>query len=409
MTADDRFDVLDRRIEAGLTDLAMPLKPDYLDDVLRLTARTAQRPPLLSNLRFRPMNRLSLVALVAAVAVAFVGGAILLSRATPPSVGATPSPIASPTATPAPTLLSTVPAPQTTWGDWVADVDLHLPNQGPRIQLSINWDGGKTAWIQTNYDTGTQVYNSEFLAAPDGQLAFVSQVTADGCRANDIGTYTWSRSADGEFLTLTPINDDCANRATAIGRTWVHTLSAVTDGGRGVLPVNNLELTVPHQRLGLGGRANAADLTNTFTGGPFLEFLAMRDPDTFGAPCAATATARKPAIGGPTAAAAVAYVQSLPGFSVKTEATTIDGHPATHLVATPKAGATCAAGKVYLFPFIEATGDDWTIDVGTPLSVWVTETGGHAWLFWYRADGLNPADEASVIASIHFITQLPTP
>jgi Tol biopolymer transport system component len=44
MTAFDQFDPFEQRITAALVELAPARRPDYLDDVLRQTARTSQRP-----------------------------------------------------------------------------------------------------------------------------------------------------------------------------------------------------------------------------------------------------------------------------------------------------------------------------------------------------------------------------
>lgn len=44
MTAFDRFDPFERRIGDAIDEIAAPRTPDYLDDLLRQTARTSQRP-----------------------------------------------------------------------------------------------------------------------------------------------------------------------------------------------------------------------------------------------------------------------------------------------------------------------------------------------------------------------------
>src|SRR5687767_2745587 len=44
MTAFDRFDPFERRIGDAMDDIAAARRPDYIDDILRQTARTAQRP-----------------------------------------------------------------------------------------------------------------------------------------------------------------------------------------------------------------------------------------------------------------------------------------------------------------------------------------------------------------------------
>lgn len=44
MTAFDRFDPFERRITEAIDEIALARRPDYLDDVLQLTARSSQRP-----------------------------------------------------------------------------------------------------------------------------------------------------------------------------------------------------------------------------------------------------------------------------------------------------------------------------------------------------------------------------
>jgi len=44
MTASDRFDPFERRITEAIDEIAAARRPDYLDDIFRQTARTAQRP-----------------------------------------------------------------------------------------------------------------------------------------------------------------------------------------------------------------------------------------------------------------------------------------------------------------------------------------------------------------------------
>jgi Tol biopolymer transport system component len=44
MTTIDRFDPFEQRITTAIDEIAAPRRPDYLDDILRQTARTSQRP-----------------------------------------------------------------------------------------------------------------------------------------------------------------------------------------------------------------------------------------------------------------------------------------------------------------------------------------------------------------------------
>jgi hypothetical protein len=56
MTAFDRFDPFERRITEAIDEIAAARRPDYLDDIFRQTARTAQRPRWTFLERWLPMD-----------------------------------------------------------------------------------------------------------------------------------------------------------------------------------------------------------------------------------------------------------------------------------------------------------------------------------------------------------------
>ena len=56
MTAFDRLDVLDARVSGALDEIAAPSRPDYLDDIFQVTARTRQRPRWTFLERWLPMD-----------------------------------------------------------------------------------------------------------------------------------------------------------------------------------------------------------------------------------------------------------------------------------------------------------------------------------------------------------------
>ena len=109
-----------------------------------------------------------------------------------------------------------------------------------------------------------------------------------GCPDRDGGRYAWERPGDGEFLTLTLLEDACASRAEAFARTWVHSLSAVTDGGPGVIPWTDrwIRATLPAMRFGLSGANDVADFQTFDAGDPTIRFLVFQDPMGDDDPCA---------------------------------------------------------------------------------------------------------------------------
>jgi WD40-like Beta Propeller Repeat len=56
MTAFDRSTALDRRISEALEEIAVPQRPDYLDDIFQRTARMSQRPRWTFLERWLPMD-----------------------------------------------------------------------------------------------------------------------------------------------------------------------------------------------------------------------------------------------------------------------------------------------------------------------------------------------------------------
>lgn len=112
MTSIDSFDPFDRRIRDAIEEIAAARRPDYVDDVLQLTAGSRQRPRWSFPERWLPVNRLSYAAVALAIVV-LAGGAVILtgfhvapnvaaptSPGTSPAITPSPSPVASPSSSP---------------------------------------------------------------------------------------------------------------------------------------------------------------------------------------------------------------------------------------------------------------------------------------------------------------------
>jgi hypothetical protein len=393
-------------IEAGPTQA-----PDRaVEDALLRIKTLPQERDLRIPWRLPKMTTPARVAAAAAISVLAIGGAFYLispsGRTNVGVPGPSPSASAQPTASDA---LVPGAAPATTLGDWQAmsvGAITGLFGANEHIQLSIDWQDGLHTWIQTN--AGAQVLKSETLQAPAGEIDLRSNISETiGCAGSDLGRYNWSRSADGMFLTLTAIEDTCAKRRDAMSRVWVHSLSAVTDGGLGVMQLDNgwLKATVPQLRFGLGGDGyvdlRAMDGTDR-------SFMAITDPSGIDAPCGAT---RQPVAIPKTAAGLVAYVRTLPGFTVATEQATVAGLPATHVTITPKGSATCQAdGSIVAFHSASsgATGE-FPISAAQTHSMWIVQGTSATYLFLYGGDAVTPSEETSVISSLQFLDALPTP
>ncbi|MFL5643527.1 MAG: hypothetical protein ACJ771_14420 [Chloroflexota bacterium] len=379
---------------------------------------TPQERALRIPWRFTNMPIYARVAGAAVVGVLLVGGAVyLFSPGGRSNVGAPlPSPTTVSTPHPSPSASASEAlgaAPPRTLGDWQAMSGAAIPGlfgANERIQLSVDWQDGLHTWIQTA--DGTLVLKSTSRAASADELRLVSIAGAEavGCTDGQVGRYRWSRSSDGKFLTLTAIDDACTDRVSAMSRTWVHSLSAVTDGGIGVIPLDPwIVATLPSRQWAMGGANDGPVLRAFGTGAPDVEFTIVRNPMGFDAPCA-IAGGRHPVAIEPTAAAIVDHIRGLPGVTVTTADATIGGRPAVHLTVTSDAAIECPAGEIMAFhPPSAAEDGEYTMALGQPRSFWAVELDGDVVVIWFAGDGVTPTDEQAVIDSIGFLDRLPTP
>jgi hypothetical protein len=334
------------------------------------------------------------------------------------ALGACAAPVARPTTSPtiesissshpssvAPSLkIDPVAMPPEVWGDWEADTtttDAIAPND--RIQLSINWQDGLTAWVQT--PSGGQVLQGASTSTNPGEIRLVATDSVGGCSLGDEGEYGWKRSADGLFLTLTPLQDACPLRATTLGRAWVHSLGAVNDGGRGVAGFDAaFEVTLPNERFAMSGPEGVMDIHSDAG----YQLVTVENPAGYREPCSPAAVLDTFGIE-PTADAFITYLRGLPGIIVKTTNIEVDGHRAVHVAITSKASSDCPPGEVFVYrPDNSAADADITVAPGSQLSLWVVEVPSNIYVFRYGGPSVTSAGEELVISTIHFIDKLPT-
>ena len=395
------------RIARAWLDLMPDEAPDRAIDAVLLavdTTRQARWPWQRAAWRSPIMNRLILVAALAALVAALFGGSVLFSAGTaPPGPPAT----ASPSVTPPPSQVSVpVAMPADVLGDWLADVDT-IPDfgqVGPRIQLSLDWQNGTTAWLQTQ--TGSQILMSASVAADPGEIRLATAEASANCAFQSEGRYTWSRSADGLYLTLTLVEDACPTRATTFARTWVRSLGAVNDGRSGVVNYFNpaIHVTLPADRYAAGGGFEAAHLE----GDAGNSFVAVKDPAGFADPCSRTGGTHIEI--GRTRAAFAAYLSGLTGFTPTATEHVIDGLPATHLDIPTSTDVACDGGRVFEFASSDLSSDaNWFIRQGDRDSIWLVEKDGHLYLLQYIGDKVTLAQEEAVMSTVQFIDKLPAP
>jgi hypothetical protein len=407
MTTIDQFDPFERRITEAIVEIAAERRPDYLDSVLQVTARSRQRPRWALPERWLNVNRMTLAAAAVAVVLLLGGGAIVLTRFNNnPSNGGLPtrSPSASPSATPP----RPAAMPATILGDWHAD-NVAIPgvSSAQLVRLSLDWGEGMLGWIQLDGDgSGRHVLQFTSMSAAEGEL----RVRGDdgvGCAVLQEGRYRWSRSADGLFLTLGLIEDTCQARATAFARTWVHSLSAVTDGGLGILPWGPwIEVTLPKQKMGLGGGTDAAELKTYGSIQPFRAFVVIKNVGGFGDPCSSS-DPKKIDIAH-TTAAFVSYMKAFPGATITTSNTTIAGRPAVKVDVSIDAGLQCRNDGAQAYHPSDLSEDvAWGWSPGEAQPVYIMQFDADTTiLIWYQ----GPAgEEQPVLDSMTFLDELPSP
>ena len=412
------IDRLERQLPAAFTDLADERTPDYFVDILGRTARSRQRPawafpgrwfPTMPAITSRPA-----LAIVAIAIVAFLGGAVILSRSNQ-SVGnpsSTPSP--GPSATPYP---SPLPLPGALVGGWLAPLRDSPIVQGRLSSILFGaLDGNPDMPDFAIGGPGGGEWNApaSVREVSPGLIELTSTGALGGCTRGDIGHYRWSTSTDGAWLTLTHVDDACKNRADIAPGIWVRDGS--TDSHGGPLVSANFDpifsFTLPDGTW-LGGGGNGVITADT-SGGE-ATFKVWQDPDGFNDFCDETKGTVVLQRG------IDPFLQFLrspaSGVIVSNEReTTLDGHRA---VVFDMAGKDVAkpcwtnpdngeTNLVLQWTQHADPGWKWAGDIGfPPYPIVVTEVGGHTLVF-ENIKGVNTLDQ-SVLDSVRFLDALPTP
>lgn len=337
MTPIDRFE---RQLPAALSDLAQPRTPDYFLDILGQTARTRQRPAWVSIERWFPMDtpttwsrrglpaRMAIVGVV--IALLLVVGAVILSGGGPKPA---PGPIASaavvapaaPSATPSPG-----PVPAAVKGGWTS-TSRGTPREDGLI-TTINLGGSSMDRFAPEFSIDrpgkTRELGSNVMEVSPGVLRFYLSNPGDsGCKTRDAGDYRYAVSSDGQWLTLTSIDDQCAVRGEILPGTWQRNLGFNNPGGPGVA-VNfypYLGLTLP--ATAWTGR-EFAEADTLVADREDATFKVWRNLDGFADPCDIT----KGRVTLKDLDAFIAYFEDDPRFTVSSKQEfTMDGHPAVQI------------------------------------------------------------------------------
>jgi hypothetical protein len=219
MTHERDFD----RLVGAWLDLMPDEAPDRtIAAVLQAVDATPQvrRPFRRLMRRFPTMNRLPVVATMAAALVLAVGGGLLLLK---PGGTGNQTPTASPSIAPSPSIsprpsVSLVPdALRARWMGSERPVPQIVSEAGTILNFAAN---GSFFITQSNQNEDHFLTSS---AAPNGAGEFRLETVLDdgtGCAVGDVGGYSWSVSPSGRILTVAVDSDACSTRRAAVPGTW---------------------------------------------------------------------------------------------------------------------------------------------------------------------------------------------
>jgi len=340
MTSERDFD----RLARAWMDLGPDEAPDRVVAAVLEAAETTpqvRRPIRWPTWRSFHMNRLTIAAVAVAI-VAVIGGGIMLTRGTSPSVGGpvvTPSP--SPAASSAAVAGSVPTRLQMAWIGAPRAIS-GMPHSD-RYRFSLGPD--TMSFVDDAYKVYALASDASSVPGTSNELTFVSRDTKGGCQVGDTGRYRWALSPGSTRLTLTALDEACANRQAALAGQWLRvackdasdgcfgTLEAGTWPSQYVAPKADPTATWKPDWGALtydvpDGWANKADWPDTFTLTPAADYAtvdangdyagAFREINVFSHPAAAlqnpACTPAEAKNVPPTVDGLIGYIRGLPGI-----------------------------------------------------------------------------------------------
>ncbi|HEY4634185.1 MAG TPA: hypothetical protein VIH00_09735 [Candidatus Limnocylindrales bacterium] len=415
MTSERDFD----RIARAWLDLGPNEAPDRaVAAVLQAVETTPQvrRPIRWPTWRPTTMTRITLLAVLAGTIAIAIGGLVLVGGQDGPA----PQP--APSTAPSPAAPTTKPLPEAIWGGWTA------ASRGTEIEdpdtTTILF--GPSSLDQWNPGFGLErqgrprLLGSTVVEETPGVLRITLNTPAlVSCEMRDVGRYRWSLSGDGQWLTLEAIEDACPARSAIVTGTWQHNLGYSNEGGPGVA-VNfapYVAFTLPVERWN-GNQFGETDTLVLDNGDGSADLRIWKDPDGFVDACDRDAGRLDL---DPGTDAFLAYLRDGRQFSVIDETElTVDGRRAVEVEirlgdaiegpCAPLDGNESDRRGILLWASHAAQGTFWNGVAGDQWSLVVTEVDGATFLMEIvRQDGSSWPVDRSVVDSIRFVTELPTP
>lgn len=407
MTTNRDFDQMAR----AWLDLMPDEAPDRLIVNVRLAVDVTPQLRGWRRLAFRrsfPMNRLSLIAAVAVLAIALVGGAMILTSGhNGPS-----QPTAAPTASPTPVAsvaAPTTPAAVRSW--WVANAP--SGSAGSVITLEI------TDALISVRDAGNETVLARPAAASGGELAIEATDANHGCQKGDLGRYGFAfgrpesdPDAGDMQLAITATAEACPARQAILERTWTRVFTDGFQGGRAVAIdfAPKFMITLPTGAYAVTQAGTDALMVEGLKDGdaPGV-FVATRNPAGYSDPCSETGGSKVQVAH--TADAFATYMDSLPGFTVQRTNVEIGGLPAVHLTIPTQITADCPRADHRVIEW--STSDptfrgNWILGQGDATdTMYLVEVGNDLYLFQWLTPSVDETLEMSILSTITFISTIP--
>jgi hypothetical protein len=348
--------------------------------------------------RLTTMQRLAIVAAVAAIAVAT--GTFLLLRRPTTNVGPPPSSSIAPPASFTANGGGGAPLDDVLRSTWLAfanESQVLGSGAGP-VSLRVSSVG--TSLEAANFGPGHGYASTAAQIAPN-EIEVVLDKAGGDCEAGARGVYRLSLSDDRSLLTTTSVSDECSNRRLVLVRRWVRSLADATTVGSGAVLTTDpaFAVTLPDDEY--QARTTLKDFVEI--AGVNGSLMVFKNPQPFVDACSREEE-RVPYQ--PGAAAFVEAFRNNDAFEVS-EATplTVAGHRALKVTITGKANyARCPDQELYQYTPKEC-GCHFIVGPGGSDTMYLVEVGPDTFMFIVSPYG-NWA-EPQIIDSIQIPFQLP--
>jgi hypothetical protein len=362
------------------------------------------------------MTRFSLLAVLAGTIAVIAGGLVLVGGQDGPAPQPAPSTAPSPTAA-----ATTGPLPEAIWGGWTAasrGTEIEDPDTTTILFGPSSLDEHSRGFGLERQRSPRLLPSTVIEESPGVLRLTLNSPGLVSCEMRDAGTYRWSLSEDGQWLTLEPIEDACPDRSAIVAGTWQHNLGYSNEGGPGIA-VNfapYVAFTLPVEQW-TGNQFGETDTLVLDNGDGTADLRIWKDPDGFVDACDREAGRLDL---DPGIDAFLAYLRDGRQFSVIEETElTVDGRRAVEVEirlgdaiegpCAPLDGNESDRRGILLWAPHADQGAFWNGVAGDQWSLVVTEVDGATFLMEVvRQDGTTWPVDRDVLESIRFLDALPT-